>query len=109
MCKELPVILVNKGGGPEKNNRKKMEGRGGGEAQGVADPKKTIVGHTGFTTAQSCDWFLNMAPWHNFTPNFELGLSLLGQSPIPSIHNPLIIAFYLGVCSALTGVNVKNL
>jgi hypothetical protein len=25
---------------PKKNNRKKMEGRGGGEAQGVADPKK---------------------------------------------------------------------
>jgi hypothetical protein len=26
------------GGGTKKNNRKKMEGRGGGEAQGVADP-----------------------------------------------------------------------
>jgi hypothetical protein len=30
-------------GGPKKNNRKKMEGQGGGEAQGVADPKKTLV------------------------------------------------------------------
>jgi hypothetical protein len=43
MRKELPVILVNQGGGPEKNNRKKMEGRGGGEAQGVADPKKHLL------------------------------------------------------------------
>jgi hypothetical protein len=40
MRKELPVILVNQ---PEKNNRKKMEGRGGGEAQGVADPKKHLL------------------------------------------------------------------
>jgi hypothetical protein len=40
MCKELPVIPVNKVVDPKKNN-KKMEGRGGGEAQGVADTKKT--------------------------------------------------------------------
>jgi hypothetical protein len=40
MCKELPVILVNKVVDPKRNNQKKMEGRGGGEAQGVADPKK---------------------------------------------------------------------
>jgi hypothetical protein len=39
MCKEMLVILVNLGGGPEKNNHKKLEGQGGGEAQGVADPK----------------------------------------------------------------------
>jgi hypothetical protein len=39
MCKEMLVILVNKVVDPKKNNRKKMEGRGGGEAQGVADPK----------------------------------------------------------------------
>jgi hypothetical protein len=41
MCKEMPVISVNRGGGGQaKNNREKMEGRGGGEAQGVAEPKK---------------------------------------------------------------------
>jgi hypothetical protein len=28
------------GGGQEKNYREKMEGQGGGEAQGVADPQK---------------------------------------------------------------------
>jgi hypothetical protein len=39
MCKELPVILVNKVVNP-KRIIKKMEGRGGGEAQGVADPPK---------------------------------------------------------------------
>jgi hypothetical protein len=39
----MPVILVNKvHSGSEKNNQKKMEGRGGGEAQGFADPKKMI-------------------------------------------------------------------
>jgi hypothetical protein len=36
MCKEMPVIPVNK---VVENNRKKMEGRGGREAQGVADSK----------------------------------------------------------------------
>jgi hypothetical protein len=36
----MPVILVNRVVDPKKNNRKKMEGRGEGEAQGVADPKK---------------------------------------------------------------------
>jgi hypothetical protein len=41
MCKEMPVIPVNKVKDPKKNNRnKKMEGRGGGEA----DPKKLFVG-----------------------------------------------------------------
>jgi hypothetical protein len=35
----MPVIPVNKVG-PKKNNWKTMEGQGGGEAQGVADPKK---------------------------------------------------------------------
>jgi hypothetical protein len=39
MCKEMPVILDNKVVDPKKNNRKKLEGQGGGEAQGVADPK----------------------------------------------------------------------
>jgi hypothetical protein len=37
MCKELPVILVNKVVDP-KRIIGKMEVRGGGEAQGVADP-----------------------------------------------------------------------
>jgi hypothetical protein len=39
MCKELQVILVNKVVDP-KRIIGKMEGRGGGEAQGVADQKK---------------------------------------------------------------------
>jgi hypothetical protein len=42
MCKELPVILVNKVVDLKRIcNWKKMEGRGGGEAQGAADPPKT--------------------------------------------------------------------
>jgi hypothetical protein len=36
----MPVILVKQGGGQEKSNPKKMEGRGGGEAQGAADQKR---------------------------------------------------------------------
>jgi hypothetical protein len=36
MCKELPVIPVNKVVDPKRII--KMEGRGGGEAQGVAEP-----------------------------------------------------------------------
>jgi hypothetical protein len=39
MCKELPVIPFNKVVDP-KRIIQKMEGRGGGGAQGVADPKK---------------------------------------------------------------------
>jgi hypothetical protein len=39
MYKEMPVISVNKVVDP-KRIIKKMEGRGGGEAQGVTDPKK---------------------------------------------------------------------
>jgi hypothetical protein len=38
-CKEMPVIPVNRVVDP-KRKIEKMEGRGGGEAQGVADPKK---------------------------------------------------------------------
>jgi hypothetical protein len=36
----MPVIPVNIAVDPKKNFWKKMEGRGGGKAQGVADPKK---------------------------------------------------------------------
>jgi hypothetical protein len=39
MCKELPVIPVDRMV-DKKRIIGKMEGRGGGEAQGVADPKK---------------------------------------------------------------------
>jgi hypothetical protein len=39
MCKEMPVIPVNRVVDPKKK-WEKLEGRGGGEAQGVADPKK---------------------------------------------------------------------
>jgi hypothetical protein len=39
MCKELPVIPVNKAVDP-KRIIGKMEGQGGGEARGVADPPK---------------------------------------------------------------------
>jgi hypothetical protein len=55
MCKEMPVIPINKVVDPKKNNQnKKMEGRGGREAQGVADqnnmyinigPRKTLLFH----------------------------------------------------------------
>jgi hypothetical protein len=40
MCKEMPVIPVNRVVDPKKKKWEKLEGRGGGEAQGVADPKK---------------------------------------------------------------------
>jgi hypothetical protein len=46
MCKELLVIPVNKVVDPKRIIRKKMEGRGGGEAQGVADQKKTCSTQT---------------------------------------------------------------
>jgi hypothetical protein len=39
MCKELPVISVNREVYKKRINGGKMEGRGGGKAQGVADPK----------------------------------------------------------------------
>jgi hypothetical protein len=39
MCKEIPVIPVNRVVDP-KRKLGKMEGRGGGEAQGVADSQK---------------------------------------------------------------------
>jgi hypothetical protein len=38
MCKEMPVISVNRVV-DKKRTIRKMEGRGGGEAQGVTDPK----------------------------------------------------------------------
>jgi hypothetical protein len=40
MCKEMAVIPVDKVADPKRIIWEKMEGRGGGEAQGVADPKK---------------------------------------------------------------------
>jgi hypothetical protein len=40
MCKEMPVIQVNRVV-DVKRIIGKMEGRGGGEAQGVADPNET--------------------------------------------------------------------
>jgi hypothetical protein len=44
MCKEMPVIPVNKVVDPKRIIRKK-EGQRGGEAQGVADPKKERKKH----------------------------------------------------------------
>jgi hypothetical protein len=41
MCKEMPVIPINRVVDP-KRIIKKMEGQGGGEAQGVADPPKKL-------------------------------------------------------------------
>jgi hypothetical protein len=38
MCKEMPVIPINKVVDPKKYSEK-MEGQGGGETQGVGDPK----------------------------------------------------------------------
>jgi hypothetical protein len=43
MCKETPLIPVYKVV-DRKRIIGKMEGRGGGEAQGVADPKKPLWG-----------------------------------------------------------------
>jgi hypothetical protein len=43
MYKEMPVIQVNRVVDPKKNDRKKMEGRGGGESQGVTDQKNPVV------------------------------------------------------------------
>jgi hypothetical protein len=40
MCKELPVITVNKAVDPKILIRKNGGRQGGGEPQGVADPKK---------------------------------------------------------------------
>jgi hypothetical protein len=42
MCKEMPVIPVNRVVDP-KRIIGKMEGRGGAEAQGVADPPKNKI------------------------------------------------------------------
>jgi hypothetical protein len=39
MCKEMPVIPVDRVADKQKNNQKKLEGQGGGEAQGVANQK----------------------------------------------------------------------
>jgi hypothetical protein len=41
MCKEMLAILVNRAV-DKKRIIEKMEGRGGGEAQGVADPQKCL-------------------------------------------------------------------
>jgi hypothetical protein len=45
MCKEMPVITVNKVV-DTKRKIQKMEGQGGGEAQGVADPNKIILNNS---------------------------------------------------------------
>jgi hypothetical protein len=47
MCKEMPVIPVNRVVDP-KRIMGKMEGRGGEEAQGVADPPKNNLEHFHF-------------------------------------------------------------
>jgi hypothetical protein len=39
----MPVIPVNKVVDPKKNNQKKWRAKGGGEAQGVADPQKNLL------------------------------------------------------------------
>jgi hypothetical protein len=41
MYKEMPVILVNKVMDTKKEQSEKVEGRGGGEAQGVARVLRT--------------------------------------------------------------------
>jgi hypothetical protein len=40
MCKEMPVIPVNNLVDPKRIIGTKIEGQGGGEEQGVTDPKK---------------------------------------------------------------------
>jgi hypothetical protein len=47
ICKEMPVIPVNKVVDPKRIIRKN-DGWGGGEAQGVADPKKLCRNETFF-------------------------------------------------------------
>jgi hypothetical protein len=48
MCKEMPVIPVNRAVDPKRIIRK-MEGLGGGEAQVDADPKKNDNCYLAFT------------------------------------------------------------
>jgi hypothetical protein len=43
MCKEMPAIPFNRVLDPKRIAGKKMEGRGGGEAQGIADPIKLFI------------------------------------------------------------------
>jgi hypothetical protein len=54
MCKELPVIPVNKVVDPKSIIGKK-EGQGGGEAQGVADQKKVNCQVTWFQWQSTTD------------------------------------------------------
>jgi hypothetical protein len=61
MCKEMPVIPVNKVVNPKRVIGTKMEGQGGGEAQGVADPQKTFLNY--FYLAK-----FNQRAILNFTP-----------------------------------------
>jgi hypothetical protein len=56
----------------KKNNRKKMEGRGGGEAQGVADPKK-----------KKCWWKWIAVKWQHSQWKFEL--ELVTSNRLPSL------------------------
>jgi hypothetical protein len=64
MCKELPVILVNRAV-DKKRIIAKIEGRGGGEAQGIAD-QKTTTGWAPFLG----DFFhkLTWSPWRASKP-----------------------------------------
>jgi hypothetical protein len=66
MCKELPVIPVDKVVDPKRIIRKKMEGLGGGEAQGVADPKKhqnSEAFDSSQYKKQISDFSLNLCSW----------------------------------------------
>jgi hypothetical protein len=55
MCKEMPVILVNRVVDPKRIIGK--NGRGGGEAQGVADPTKKIGRNFGRFSDSLCRFF----------------------------------------------------
>jgi hypothetical protein len=59
MCKEMTVIPVNKVVDP-KRIIEKMEVRGGGEVQGVADPQKVCLSsqNTGIETKQSLQTYV---------------------------------------------------
>jgi hypothetical protein len=50
MCKEMPVIPVDRVVDKTRIIRK-MEGQGGGEAQGVVDPKNRLISNGKLTTS----------------------------------------------------------
>jgi hypothetical protein len=63
MCKEMPVILVDREVDKKRINGK-MEGQAGGEAQGVADLPKTMIAvqHAGIERGHDADGVAQATP-----------------------------------------------